>query len=276
MRAVLGPVPPPAPLRRPQRLSPERRLSRPRRRATQRPRRATQLSARQFALVAFFAWALLMVFLDWGLGNLRRPGGGPSITVGRPEAPPPALLPPEEAASVGETVAAAPPEAPRGLRRWLGGAEESAPSVGGDPLQSLLIPVVGISKGDLRDQFTEPRSGGRVHQALDILAPRNTPVVAAADGTVAKLFSSRAGGLTIYQFEPSGQHTLYYAHLESYAPGLDEGDAVRRGQVIGYVGTSGNAPRDVPHLHFAIFRLGPDRRWWDGEAINPYPLLASR
>ena len=95
-------------------------------------------------------------------------------------------------------------------------------------------------------------------------------------GRIAKLFDSKAGGLTIYQFDPTEGYALYYAHLESYAPGLDEGDRVRKGQVIGYVGTSGNAPKDVPHLHFAIFRVGPDKRWWQGDAINPYPLLARR
>ena len=99
---------------------------------------------------------------------------------------------------------------------------------------------------------------------------------AAADGTVEKLFTSDAGGLTIYQFEPSGRYAYYYAHLDRYAAGLDEGDTLRRGQVIGYVGSTGNASEDAPHLHFAIFLLGPEKRWWEGTAINPYPLLGGR
>jgi murein DD-endopeptidase MepM/ murein hydrolase activator NlpD len=233
----------------------------------------------------FLAWAVLILLLDRAVGNLRRPSA--LVTeIGTPEAPPPALLPPEPTgpARRSESAAAVPPGegAPSGLRRWLGGLvpPDRAPPlgapVGGAALRELVIPVVGVSAGDLRDQFDDPRSGGRMHEAIDILAPRNTPVVAATGGRIEKLFTSRAGGLTIYQFEPSGRYALYYAHLESYAPGLDEGDGVERGQVIGFVGTSGNAPRDVPHLHFAVFRLGPERRWHEGEAINPFPLLAAR
>jgi murein DD-endopeptidase MepM/ murein hydrolase activator NlpD len=239
-----------------------------------------QLSARQLALGVFLVWAALMLFFDWAVGNLRRPSA--LVTeIGAPEAPPPALLPPEPAAASGGSAAREVPAegagGRRGLRRWL---PELAPPlgapVGGTALRDLLIPVVGVSVDDLRDQFDDPRSGGRAHEAIDILAPRNTPVVAALDGRIAKLFTSRAGGLTIYQFEPSGRYALYYAHLESYAPGLDEDDEVHRGQVIGFVGTSGNAPRDVPHLHFAVLQLGPERRWHEGEAINPFPLLARR
>jgi murein DD-endopeptidase MepM/ murein hydrolase activator NlpD len=98
-------------------------------------------------------------------------------------------------------------------------------------------------------------------------------VTAVADGTIAKLFESVPGGHTIYQFDPEQQYCYYYAHLERYAPGLEEGDSIHRGEVVGYVGTSGNAPPDTPHLHFAIYRLGPDRRWWEGEPLNPYPML---
>ena len=105
------------------------------------------------------------------------------------------------------------------------------------------------------------------------MAPTGTPVVAVEDGTVARLFTSKAGGLTVYQFDPSGTVAYYYAHLDRYAPGLDDGDVIRRGQVIGYVGSTGNANKDAPHLHFAIFRLGPERRWWEGEPIDPYPVL---
>ena len=113
----------------------------------------------------------------------------------------------------------------------------------------------------------------RVHEALDIMAPAGTPVVAVEDGKVAKLFTSKAGGLTVYQFDPSQSVAYYYAHLQGYASGLTEGAAIRRGQVIGYVGSTGNADPAAPHLHFAIFVLGPDKRWWQGTAIDPYPVL---
>jgi murein DD-endopeptidase MepM/ murein hydrolase activator NlpD len=138
--------------------------------------------------------------------------------------------------------------------------------------RDLEIPVAGVDDEDLRDTYADAR-GGRSHEAIDIMAPRHTPVRAVEDGTVAKLFSSEAGGLTIYQFEPSGTFTYYYAHLDRYADGLKEGQALKRGQVIGYVGSTGNAAEDAPHLHFAIFKLTPERQWWKGEPINPYPVL---
>jgi murein DD-endopeptidase MepM/ murein hydrolase activator NlpD len=135
------------------------------------------------------------------------------------------------------------------------------------------MPVDGVGVDGLHDDFDDARGGGRRHEAIDILSPRNTPVRAVADGTIAKLFESVPGGHTIYHFDPSGRYCYYYAHLERYAKGLGEGDRVRRGQVVGYVGTSGNAPPDTPHLHFAVYRLGPERRWWEGEPLNPYPML---
>ncbi len=141
---------------------------------------------------------------------------------------------------------------------------------------ALLIPVLGISRVQLADTFTDARSEGRSHDAIDIMAPHGTPVVAVADGTIEKLFNSERGGLTIYQFEPDGRLAYYYAHLQSYAEGLVEGQAVKRGQVIGFVGSTGNANPDGPHLHFAVFVLGPERKWWQGEAINPYPLLTGK
>jgi murein DD-endopeptidase MepM/ murein hydrolase activator NlpD len=139
--------------------------------------------------------------------------------------------------------------------------------------RDLEMPVEGRSRRDLTRQFDEPRGGTRRHEAIDILAPRNTPVKAVEAGTIARLFHSRAGGITIYQFDPSQQFCYYYAHLERYAQGLKEGDAVRKGQIIGYVGTSGNAAPDTPHLHFAIFRLTAEKRWWEGTPIDPYDVL---
>ena len=142
--------------------------------------------------------------------------------------------------------------------------------------ETLLIPVQGKTAADLDDTFTDARSEGRSHDAIDIMAAAGTPVLAVADGQIEKLFDSERGGLTIYQFEPSGQYAYYYAHLQRYADGLAEKQAVRRGQVIGYVGSTGNASPEAPHLHFAIFVLGKERHWWEGTAINPYPLLAHR
>ena len=137
--------------------------------------------------------------------------------------------------------------------------------------RALLIPVQGIGQKSLRDTFGESR-GSRHHEAIDILAPRGTPVLAVDDGPVEKLFTSKLGGLTVYQFDPQGEYCYYYAHLDRYATALAPGKVLRRGDVIGYVGTTGNAPPDAPHLHFTIFRLGSEKRWWEGTAINAYPL----
>ncbi|WP_286069429.1 M23 family metallopeptidase [Stenotrophomonas sp. 57] len=137
----------------------------------------------------------------------------------------------------------------------------------------LLLPVQGVLPSQLRDTFTDARSEGRVHDAIDIMADAGTPVLAVADGTVEKLFDSKRGGLTIYQFEPSGRWCYYYAHLQRYADGLAEKQVIRRGEVIGYVGSTGNASADAPHLHFEVHVLGPEKQWWKGESINPYPLL---
>ena len=138
--------------------------------------------------------------------------------------------------------------------------------------RALLIPVDGIKSEDLHDTFDEGRRG-HTHEAIDILAPRNTPVRAVEDGIIAKLFTSVPGGITIYQFDPSGDYCYYYAHLQRYADGLENGQAVHRGQVIGFVGTSGNAPENTPHLHFAIYRLNANKRWWEGRALDPFPVL---
>ena len=141
------------------------------------------------------------------------------------------------------------------------------------PPLALLLPVVGAHVRDLHDNFDETRGGTRRHEAIDILAPRGSPVVAAVDGRISKLFTSQQGGLTVYEFDSTGEYCYYYAHLDRYAPGLAEGMAVKRGDRIGDVGTTGNAPKNTPHLHFAVFRLGAQKRWWEGEAINPFPML---
>ncbi len=138
--------------------------------------------------------------------------------------------------------------------------------------RDLLVPVSGVTRKMLRDSFAETRDKIREHEAIDILALRRTPVIAVDDGTIVKFFTSVRGGLTIYQFDESQSYCYYYAHLDGYASGLSEGDQVKQGQVIGFVGTTGNAPDNTPHLHFAIFLLTDKKEWWQGTAINPYEV----
>jgi len=138
----------------------------------------------------------------------------------------------------------------------------------------LLIPVAGIAASQLSDTFDDVRGGERAHEALDIMAPAGTPVIAAAAGKVEKLFRSDEGGNTVYVRSPDGRTIYYYAHLQAYAPGLGEGDPVERGQGLGTVGSTGNANPAAPHLHFAVMRTAPDAKWWEpATAVNPYPLL---
>ncbi len=137
----------------------------------------------------------------------------------------------------------------------------------------LAMPVAGAKPSELTDTYSEARAGGRSHKATDILAPRGTPVVAFDDGVIKKLFTSVRGGLTVYQFDPTETYCYYYAHLDRYAAGVKENMAVRTGQLIGYVGSSGDADAKAPHLHFEITLIGPDKKWWGGENINPFPLL---
>jgi murein DD-endopeptidase MepM/ murein hydrolase activator NlpD len=139
--------------------------------------------------------------------------------------------------------------------------------------RNLLLPVQGIRPEQLADTFNQSRGGERRHEALDIMAQRGTPVLAVEDGRVVKLFTSKQGGLTIYEFDPTETYAYYYAHLDRYTDGLQEGEVLRRGQVLGYVGSTGNASPDAPHLHFAIFRLTPEKQWWKGTPVNPFGLL---
>jgi murein DD-endopeptidase MepM/ murein hydrolase activator NlpD len=142
--------------------------------------------------------------------------------------------------------------------------------------ERMLIPVAGVSASQLRDTFSEARSEGRQHDAIDIMAPSATPVLAAADGTIARLFNSRLGGTTLYEFDKSGRFVFYYAHVSGYADGIAEGKTVRRGDVLAYVGDSGNAGPGNFHLHFAISKLSTPWKWYGGEAIDPYPLLVGK
>ncbi len=139
--------------------------------------------------------------------------------------------------------------------------------------RDLLVPVQGVPRTGLQDTYEDARGQGRVHNAIDIMASRGTPVMATEAGRIARLFTSNLGGLTIYQFDPTETYCYYYAHLDHYAPGLKEGDQVAKGQVIAFVGSTGDASPDAPHLHFEITRLHADKKWWQGDAINPYPIL---
>jgi len=136
----------------------------------------------------------------------------------------------------------------------------------------MTPPIRGLTRADLRDTFEELHAGHR-HEAIDILEPRGTPVRAVVSGTIRKLFLSKPGGNTIYQFDETGVYCYYYAHLDGYAKGLREGMRVERGDVIGFVGSTGNADARTPHLHFAITELWPEKLWWKGKAVDPYPFL---
>lgn len=137
----------------------------------------------------------------------------------------------------------------------------------------LMVPVDGRGILDVDDTFDHARSGDRVHRAVDVRAPRGTPVVSTDDGRVLAIKSNALGGLTVYCTDPAGKLVYYYAHLDRYAAGLTEGQAVRQGDVLGYVGTTGNAPPDVPHLHFQVMRLVDPKRYWDGPVLDPRPYF---
>lgn len=212
-------------------------------------------------LACFAAGALAVTGIDWwraslepsarapwGMVLVRPTGGAPRAAQTPSPARPPAVQP-------------------------LAGAAAGLPVPGGGR-RALGLPIRGLPRTSLRDTFTESRSGERVHGAIDIMAPRGTPIVAVDEGAVAKLYNSKSGGITLYQFDPTRTYAYYYAHLDRYSDGLREGVYVRRGDVIGYVGSTGNAAPDAPHLHFQIFRLGPTQNWWEGMPINPYPFLA--
>lgn len=158
-----------------------------------------------------------------------------------------------------------------------GAREEAQPAVPPSAPASLTIPVGGVKRAQILDSWGQSRANGeRTHEGTDIMAPAGTPVVAAAPGTIEKLFySNGGGGITLYVRSPDRRWSYYYAHLQRYAPGIAEGMAVKAGDLIGFVGDTGNAGAGNFHLHFGIARMRPDERWWQGRAVNPYPLLAA-
>jgi murein DD-endopeptidase MepM/ murein hydrolase activator NlpD len=207
------------------------------------------------------------VDIAWGRGESARPAS-PAAEVRRSAEPVVSPATPGTGASkdpsptLPELLTPTPPRTPL-----------SGFTLGRDP---LVMPVEGARVTDLHDSFGQTRGTHR-HEAIDIMAPRGTPVVAAVDGSIEKLFTSNQGGLTIYEFDHDRNYCYYYAHLDRYAEGVKEGQAVHRGDRVGYVGSTGDASAQAPHLHFAIFQLGPEKRWWLGTPINPYPfLLATR
>ena len=211
--------------------------------------------------LAFTLGALTASALIWRLDQIA----GLSIADSIADGPEPG---PEPLATAGMTASAA----PRTTGTSSDSDDEDNEMARLLRMRRLEVPVQGVDRDQLRDSFDD-RRGIRRHEAIDIMAPRGTLVRSVEDGRVAKLFESVAGGLTVYIFDPAEMFTYYYAHLDRYADGLEEGESVRRGEVIGYVGSTGNASDDAPHLHFAIFQLGPERRWWQGKPINPYLVI---
>jgi len=159
-----------------------------------------------------------------------------------------------------------------GIKAVDGGAAAPAAAAAG-PAGKLMIPVEGIKLAQLSDNFDQPRGKERHHEALDIMAPKGTKVVAVADGKVTKLFNSKPGGLTVYQFDPTEKYAYYYAHLDRYADGVKEGMELKRGDLVGYVGVTGNSDPNAPHLHFAVVELTAEKQWWKGTPVNPFPLM---
>lgn len=242
-----------------------------------------QARSRIRLLAALLAALGVLGALIWGLNRLRA-GRVAAVT------PAPTEISPVISSTAARTPAPASPEpttqpsAEEPTPQPSATAQPTAsaqPSASGQPSpppatttsSTLLIPVAGVRPEQLRDTFTEARSEGRVHDAIDIPAPLGTPVVAVADGRVIKLFQSQRGGTTIYQLDPDNKTVYYYAHLERYADGLTEGHFARRGEVIAYVGDTGNAGTGNYHLHFSILIVSDPKRYWDGTNINPYPLL---
>ncbi|MFL5539585.1 MAG: M23 family metallopeptidase [Longimicrobiaceae bacterium] len=142
--------------------------------------------------------------------------------------------------------------------------------------REIVIPVAGVRRAELRDSFHAPRSGGRQHLGIDIMAPEGTPVLAAAGGVIVKRDSSGLGGISLYERGMDGTTLYFYAHLSRYAPAIDEGDLVRQGDVIAYVGHTGNASASAPHLHFGVYTVTDPNRWWHGRDLNPYLLLTAK
>ncbi|AXA91490.1 M23 family metallopeptidase [Massilia sp. YMA4] len=216
-----------------------------------------------------------VLYLGRDVAATGTPAPGPAVTPA-PATAPPAAAP--AAAAPANANAGGVPLPPGELPEVVPPAPVSPAATSVDmnvkpAIGQLLVPVAGVSAKELTDTYNQPRGNERRHEALDIMAAKGTPVLAVADGKVVKLFNSKQGGLTVYQFDPSEKYAYYYAHLDSYAPDLKEGQQLRRGQMVGYVGVTGNSDPNAPHLHFAIFELGADKNWWQGTPVNPFPYM---
>jgi murein DD-endopeptidase MepM/ murein hydrolase activator NlpD len=194
----------------------------------------------------------------------------------RTHGPPKPAQPPSADIFIGAPPSVAAPAVRPAATPSVAAPPAAVATTGDIPHGRLRMPIDGETIDALKGGFAERRNGTRPHEAVDMLAPRNTRVHAVENGTIAKLFRSKAGGLTVYQFDPTGRLCYYYAHLDHYAEGLKDGQAVLQGEVIGYVGTTGNAPANTPHLHFAVFELNADKRWWQGTAVDPYEVFKGR
>jgi murein DD-endopeptidase MepM/ murein hydrolase activator NlpD len=232
----------------------------------------------------FLVGAITALIVVWDLPNLTHPAKPPDVSdAAQAKQPAPIARTDVPSATEGGAVgvvatSTTPVIGPPPVSRPSNPASTLTPIVEAEPVpelrdRQLQIPVLNTARSELRDSFMEKRGSSHSHEAIDIMTPRNTPIVAVEDGTIAKLFESKAGGTTVYQFDPTTRYVYYYAHLERYADGLKEGTHVQRGQVLGYAGTSGNAAKDAPHLHFAIFRLTDKKQWWQGSPIDPYDVL---
>jgi murein DD-endopeptidase MepM/ murein hydrolase activator NlpD len=245
--------------------------------------RVLLLAALVFAALASLVWYLSYAYWPQPVTPLPAPSRSAEALTPTPTATPqatPIPMPPQAEATAPPAATPTPtPAATPQAQSQAAPQPQGAP--GGDAAATLasmrlLIPVQGVRADELRDTFTDARSEGRVHDAIDIMAPRNAPVLAAADGRVVKLFRSEKGGITIYQLAAADEHIVfYYAHLERYADGLAEGRVARRGETLAYVGDTGNAAPGNTHLHFQIYRVADPKHFWTGENINPYPILRS-
>ena len=239
--------------------------------------------ALQGALWGFLAGALVVAFIVWKaepaetwLGATARFVGERQLSADRWD-----RAAADPARPIVEPHDGAEPRADDAPRVGTAGTADGpapTPSISAPPAaeledRDLVIPVEGVTAEQLVRSFEDARGNSRRHEAIDILAPMGTPVRAVEGGRIARLFNSKAGGITIYQFDPTERYCYYYAHLQRYADGLKENDVVRRGQVIGYVGVSGNAPKDTPHLHFAVFQLTDEKKWWEGTPLDPFDVL---
>ena len=235
--------------------------------------RVLLLAALVFAGVAALVWYLSYGYWSQPVTPLRPPANATeALTPSATPTPQPTPTPQTDATPAASPTPTPTPSPQSLLQPQTQGGDSGAALAS----MRLLLPVQGVRAEELRDTFNDSRSEGRVHDAIDIMAPRNAPVLAAADGRVVKLFRSVKGGITLYQLASADEHiVLYYAHLERYADGLSEGHFARRGETIAYVGDTGNASPGNTHLHFQIYRVADPKHFYTGDNINPYTLLRS-